>query len=56
LGVPNQLASINGLSEQYKQIIVNVCVDPDEDIVENVIGFFRNFIAKANNKLRDLKD
>jgi hypothetical protein len=35
---------------------MNVCINPDEDIVSNVIGFFRNFIAKANNKLRDYKD
>lgn len=44
------------LSSQYKEILANVCVNPDEDIVSNVIGFFKNFIGKANAKIRDFKD
>jgi len=55
LGLPNQLGSMN-LQNQYKQILQNVCVNPDDDIVSNVVGFFRNFIAKARNQLRDFKD
>lgn len=35
---------------------MNVSVDPDEDIVSNVVGFFRNFIAKSRGELRNFKD
>lgn len=55
IGLPQQLGSVN-LQNQYKQILQNVCVNPDEDIVSNVVGFFRNFIAKCRNNLRDIKD
>lgn len=55
VGVPQQLGSMN-LSSEYKSILMNVSVDPDEDIVSNVVGFFRNFIAKSRGELRNFKD
>lgn len=44
------------LSEQYKSILMNVSLNPDEDIVSNVVGFFRNFIAKSRGELHSYKD
>lgn len=52
LGVPdNYLRSLrnkgDNFSHQLATIIENVCLEPDEDIVENSIGCLRNFIAKC---------
>ena len=45
-----------GLPVKYTDIVQNVCVDTDDDLIANVIGFFRNFIAKGKGLLRNLKD
>ena len=55
VGIPSQLANTN-LSDQYKTILVNVCVEPDEDIVSNVVGLLRNFTARLKVNIRNCKD
>jgi hypothetical protein len=55
VGIPQQLSNAN-LSPQYTTILQNVCIDVDDDLVANVIGFFRNFIAKAKSQIRNYKD
>lgn len=55
MGIPSQLPNL-GLSAKYTDILQNVCVDTDDDLIANVIGFFRNFIGKGKGLLRDLKD
>ena len=56
VGIPQGLQNNTNISEQYKNILVNVCVDVDEDIVSNVVGLFRNFIARLKGNLRECKD
>jgi hypothetical protein len=48
IGIPNSISKIHFIQE-FQNIISNVCTNPDDDIVSNVIGFFRNFIAKSKN-------
>ena len=55
LGIPQELGNMN-LAEEYKSILVNVCVEPDEDIVSNIIGLLRNFVARLRGNLRVRKD
>ena len=55
LGLPQELGSLN-LPENYKKILVNICLEPDEDIVANVIGLFRNYIARFGKDLHNYKN
>lgn len=34
-------------SVKYATILNNICLEPDNDIIENSIGCLRNFIAKS---------
>lgn len=56
VGIPQGLLNNTNISNQYKNILANVCVDVDEDIVSNVVGLFRNFIARLKTNLRNCKD
>lgn len=51
LGLPNNflegLHKGNDFQRQYAEILENICVEPDNDLVENCIGCLRNFIAKS---------
>lgn len=44
------------INEQYKTMLTNLCVEPDENMLENSIGLIRNYIAKLGPQLRDLRD
>lgn len=35
-------------------MVANICSEPDEDIVVNVIGVLRNYIAKLGGQLSSL--
>jgi hypothetical protein len=51
LGLPNNfiqgLRMGNDFQRLYAEIIANICVEPDNDLLENCIGCLRNFIVKS---------
>ena len=56
LGIPQELGNSN-ISQQYQDILVNLCVNPDEDTICNIIGLFRNYsVCLGGQGLRNNKD
>ena len=55
LGIPQSFGSMN-ISESYKTMLTNLCVTPDDNMLENSIGAIRNYIVKLGPALRDLTD
>lgn len=53
LGLPqyyidNLQAKGDNFSLKFAQILANICLEPDNDIIENTIGCLRNFVAKSS--------
>lgn len=53
LGLPQQYiqnlrAKGDNFSLKFAEILTNVCIEPDNDIIENTIGCLRNFVAKSS--------
>lgn len=51
LGIPQQLAYTN-ITEQHKMMLTNLCVEPDDNMLDNCICVIRNYIVKLGPLLR----
>ena len=55
LGVPQDyLASLrkgSNFDRQFADIVENICLEPDNDLIENCVGCVRNFIAKSSRDM-----
>ena len=56
LGVPNDYINNlrkgnNGFSRKFGDILQNICIEPDNDLLENCIGCIRNYIVKSTPEM-----
>lgn len=41
----------SNFDRQFAEIVENICVEPDNDLIENCVGCMRNFIVKSSRDM-----